>query len=347
MKTIIIQGQAYRLPDSLNPFQLDLYIHLINWKWCNITTEPGTSGKHVYDAILPEQYERMDSWPHLYPAIVAELSQHRTRNAFRIHRHFYHMASSQAANINLFLPLLLHPDAAAILSMIKPDFAALARGYLDKGYCIEYWGDNFAERGGVKNTGLLHDKSPVSGTDSDIAIAYHNHQGELCLWLIEHKLTEAEFTDCGGFRSKGRQSRHECSRSFTEILANKAACYYHDNNKFDYWNITDAHPDFFVNGPQSVMCPFQGGLNQLWRNQLLGLAIEQDQRYPYTHVYFSVVKHSRNTALDESLTKYKNLIDQNPKFATFTSRDVINSVERLADPQLGYWANWYRGLYNI
>ncbi len=347
MKVVTRNSQPYRLSGSLNPFQLDLQIHLINWKWRNITTEPGMSGKQVYDAILPEQYERMDSWPHLYPGIVAELSQHRTRNVFRFHPHFYHMASSQAANINLFLPLLLHPAAPAILSEIKPDFAALATGHLDNGYCIEYWGDNFADHSDVRNTGPLHDKTSVSGTDSDIAIAYYNHQDELCLWLIEHKLTEAEFTDCGGFRSKGRQPRHDCSRSFTKILASKATCYYHDINKFDYWNITDTHRDFFVNGPQSVLCPFQGGLNQLWRNQLLGLAIEQDQGYSYTHVYFSVVKHSQNTALDESLIKYKNLIDQNPKFSTFTSRDVINSVERLADPQLDHWANWYRGLYDI
>lgn len=30
------------------------------------------------------------------------------------------------------------------------------------------------------------------------------------LWLIEHKLTEEEFTPCGGFKSKNRTSLHIC-----------------------------------------------------------------------------------------------------------------------------------------
>jgi hypothetical protein len=49
------------------------------------------------------------------------------------------MASSQAANINLFLPVLLHPAADANLASLKPDFAALARSELDHGYRIEFW----------------------------------------------------------------------------------------------------------------------------------------------------------------------------------------------------------------
>ena len=344
MKTITRDGQTYRLPGNLTPFQQELYVHLINWKWRNITKEPGIYEGIAYDAILPEACQREQEWPHLYPDIVTELQRHLSRNDFRIHKHFYHMASSQAATINLFLPVLLHSDANALLRAIKPDVAALATDYLDNGYCIEYWGGNFDE-GGSK-VSLLNDKSAVSGTDSDIAIAYYNQQGELCLWLIEHKLTEKEFTSCGGFKSPGRKEQHDCGRSFADMLTNKQGCYYHDVRGFNYWNITDTNRDRFVNHAKHDQCPFQGGTNQLWRNQLLGLSIEQDERLPYQHVHFSVVKHRANTALDASLATYYDLIAHHPMFSTFTSLQVIKSAEQQSDRHLDRWVAWYCDIYN-
>jgi hypothetical protein len=248
------------------------------------------------------------------------------------------MASSQAANLNLFLPLLRHAKADAILSRLRPDFARLATEQLDHGYRIEFWDEPF---------GNLHDKTPVSGTDSDIAIAYYNYQDELCLWLIEHKLTEAEFTACGGFKSRGRKPRHDCSRSFADILADKHLCYYHDVSGFAYWTITEANQSFFVNHAQHAHCPFQGGLNQLWRNQLLALSIEQDARQPYQYISFSVVKHIGNTHLDPSLHAYQDLIAHNPKFSTFTSTDVLAAASACDDVEMNHWIAWYRTLYNL
>ncbi len=348
MKVITIDGKDYRLPNGLNPFQQELYVHLINWKWRNITKEPGTYAGIAYDVILPEVFQGESTWPHIYPDIAKELRRHRAKNDFRIHQHFYHMASSQTANINLFLPVLLHRNASSILGTIKSDFASLATKYLDGGYCIEYWGGN-SEDGGVGsgNTGPLNDKSQMSGTDSDIAIAYHNHEGELCLWLIEHKLTEVEFTTCGGFRSNGRKERHDCSRSFSEILKNKNTCYYHDVRKFNYWNITETNRDLFVNHAKHAKCPFQGGINQLWRNQLLALAVEQDERQLYQHASFSVVKHQNNTHLDRSLDEYRDLVSNNPRFSILTSADVLRAAESSGDTQLGHWVSWYKELYNL
>ncbi|CAG1013064.1 hypothetical protein ANAEL_04589 [Anaerolineales bacterium] len=336
MKTISVNGKDYRLSGGLNHFQQEMQIHLIDWKWEHITHEPGTARGEIYDAILPEKYA--DRFPILYPDIIPMLREHLKIHPFRIHIFFNHMASSQAANINLFLPILQHPNASAILSKFKPDFSALASAQMDHGYRIEFWDEPF---------GNLNDKTPVSGTDSDIAIAYYNHQGELCLWLIEHKLTESEFTTCGGFRSKGRQPRHNCSKSFSSILADKHACYYHDARGFNYWKITDANQGFFPNHGDHAQCPFQGGMNQLWRNQLLALSIEQDERQPYRHVTFSVVRHPRNTYLDETLIAYQNLIANNPKFSVFTSADVIDAASSFGDDQLEQWVSWYKNLYAV
>lgn len=347
MSKQIVGGIAYLLPEHLNNFQLKLYVHLINWKWKHITTLAGTSNGASYDAILPSQYGSQGLMPHLYPPVLTALGAHRKMNPFRIHKHFYHMASSQAANINLFIPILHSPQAGTILASLKSDFKSLATDQLDNGYCIEYWGGNYL--GTSTGKGLLGDKAAQSGTDSDLAIAYRNHDDELCLWLIEHKLTEAEFTTCGGFKSKGRTDKksHDCTRSFSEIMKNKSVCYYHDKCKFKYWDITEANRAFFVDHASHAQCPFQGGMNQLWRNQLLALAIEQDRHSPFKHVCFSVVHHPRNTALDATLNHYQKLIDSNPKFFAFTSADVINAATSHADPSLQTWVNWYKNLYDV
>ena len=336
MKVYNIKGRQYRLNGSLRPFQLAMQVHLVNWKWAHITQEPGMHRGKPNDAILPESYA--SQFPMIYPPALAAFMRHHEKFPFPLHQFSNHVASSQVANANLFLPVLLHPKAAAVLSALKPDFSRLATENLDHGFRIEYWDEPF---------GTLGDKRPTSGTDSDIGIAYYNHQDELCLWLIEHKLTEAEFTTCGGSRSNGRTASHDCSRSFDEILMEKDVCYYHSANHYHYWDITEKNRNVFVNHRDYAHCPFKGGMNQLWRNQLLGLSIGQDERQLFKHVTFSVVKHPGNTALDKTLKAYQHLIDHDPKFTTFTSADVINAAANVNDPELNQWIAWYRDLYAI
>ena len=342
MKEFTVNGKNYRMPNILNPFQEAIYVHLIDWKWKHITEEEGyythRGRKIPYDAILPESVKK--DFPVIYPEVVDALKQHHEKFYFKLHQHFNHMASSQAANANLFLPLLLHPRTSEVLRQIKPDdFDELAIGELDRGFQIEFWGPRIG-------TGLLGDHTKRYGTDSDIAIAYYNKKRELCLWLIEHKLTEKDFTQCHGYTSNGRTEKHDCMKSFSEILDNKSFCYYHDVRKFKYWEITDKHRGFFVNHEKHAQCPFQGGMNQLWRNQLLALSLEE-QKQPYEHVYFSVVRHPGNSYLDKTITEYKELTANNPKFSVFTSADVINAAIGLHDPKLDKWIDWYKELYRL
>jgi hypothetical protein len=336
MQICMIEGKEYWLPSKLNDFQLKMYIHLIDWKWKHITNKRGTSGRYEYDAILPDRYA--DALKVVYPDIIPVIKDHQSKFPFRIHKFFNHMASSQAANINLFIPILTSESANEILRQLNPQFDRLAIEYLDQGWRIEFWDEPY---------GTLGDKTDVSGTDSDTGIAYYNHSGELCLWLIEHKLTEAEFTTCGGYRSKGRKQKHDCSLCFAEILKKKEACYYHDVRKFNYWDITEANQSFFTNHTTYESCPFVGGENQLWRNQLLAMAIEQDVRQPYKHAHFTVVKHPRNTALDATLDSYRNLIGNNASFTTISSEEIVDVVTTTEDPQMEHWIAWYKDLYDL
>jgi hypothetical protein len=324
-----------------------MYTHLINWKWSHITKDPGEHlyrGRPIpYDAILPDRYRKQEQFPHVYEPVTEHLLRHRRNNPFRIHKHFYHMASSQVANLNLFLPILHSPQVNLILGSLKPDFKELAKDHLDQGYCIEYWGDNYHPGG----KGPLGDKSAIAGTDADIAIAYRNYDGQLCLWLVEHKLTEPEFTTCGGFRSRGRKEQHDCAKAFSAILHDKSTCYYHDVRKFKYWDITAAHHTFFRNHPEHEQCPFQGGMNQLWRIQLLALSIENDDAYPFEQACFSVVRHPKNDSLVPTIEEFCELTAGNKHFFSFTSSDVLACAEAHADPELSKWIEWYKELYNV
>jgi len=234
---------------------------------------------------------------------------------------------------------LLSPHADSILKLLKPDFKKLAVEELEKGYRIEYWD------GKGKEKGILNDHTPAAGTDSDIAIAYYNNNNDLCLWLIEHKLIEKEFTNCGGAKSKGRKPQHNCNKTFNELMYEKDLCYYHSRCKYKYWNLTESNQSFFVNHTKHETCPFKGGMNQLWRNQLLGFALEKAGIFK--EVCFSVVKHPENKALDKSINQYKDLINNNPKFAVFDSKEIIDAASTINNPELNKWVEWYRGLYKI
>lgn len=342
MKVKEINGKEYKLPNQLNQFQKKMYVHLINWKWRNISEEPGNYKYRNQlipcDAILPKTVIGKD--PLIYPDVVNELDKHRRKYPFKNHKFFNHIASSQVANINLFLPILLNIEANTILSHLKDDFKRLAVDELYKGFRLEFWDGNCS-----KDKGSLKDHTAVAGTDSDIAIAYYNHDDELCLWLIEHKLTESEFTKCGGAvsKSKKRKVSHQCNKTLSEIIQNKDSCFYHSICGYEYWNITEKNQAFFQNNAQFITCPFRGGLSQLWRNQLLGFTLENQGKYK--HVYFSVVHHPENTKLERSIALYKKLTGNNPKFSVFTSREVVNAASLHNNLDLEEWALWYKELY--
>ena len=54
-----------------------------------------------------------------------------------------------------------------------------------------------------------------------------------------------------------------------------------------------------------------GGMNQLWRNQLLTASIETSSspRWPYKKVFFSVVHHPKNNALQPSMRAFQALLN--------------------------------------
>ncbi|MFC1730393.1 hypothetical protein ACFL6I_08665 [candidate division KSB1 bacterium] len=348
MKKYPHDGKVYRIPNKLNDFQLELYIHLINYKWAQGDKEPGIFKNSEYDAMFPNNFD-IHKLPIIYDEIRDIFIKHQKSCGFKLHKFVKHMASSQAACANLFIPILKNRQfASQILKSIKPDLKEIAFDYnpeiFDFGFRIEYSG----EPEDTKN--LLNDKTKAAGTDSDIAIAYYDKDHKLNLWLIEHKLSEKEFTSCGGYKSTNNRSKYKC-KSISMTLDDSKNCYYHINCGYKYWDITKKHPEIFLldNLRENGICPFKGGLNQLWRNQILATAIEKSEspNLPFKKVFFSVVHHPQNTYLEKSISKFKKLINNNDRFFTFTSDVIINEAQKIDEPELRRWTDWYKELYMI
>ena len=338
MKLYELDGIKYRLPDNLSDFQVQMYMHLVNWKWAHLTKEPGYYKNMPYDTILPT--EMKNQLHTLYGPIKERILDHQRNFPFKFHKQIDHLASSQAACINLFLPLLEDPKIAAkVLCSVKTDLKEIAVDQLDMGYRIEFWDEP---------DNVLNDHTKISGTDADVAIAYYDHQDNLNLWLIEHKLTEPEFTTCGGSISKGRTQSHICGPA-SAILDNPDLCYYHSGCNFHYWDVTlqDTSPFDTDRIRKYNKCPFKGGMNQLWRNQLLAISIETSASpsWPYKKVYFSVVYHPRNGSLQPTISEYQKLIDFNDRFFFFTSDTLIDQAKKVAGSALKEWVLWFEELY--
>ena len=329
---------------SYQDFQQRVYSYLIKYKEEILQIkDKGISNRGIeHKCLFPKPYCDARIPVMLYKGIKTIVEEiQKSEFAYKPHiAASVHVASSQTACINLFVPILESEYADKIIkeSGVSPiGFDHIDRKQLRKGYCFEYW-DSTLE--GSK--GLLGDHSPRAGTDSDVAIAYRNQDNELCLWLIEHKLTEREFTTCGGYRSKGisESEKANCtSCGIKELLKNHDKCYYHKHCDYYYWTIMERQYSFFSGKYVDDGCPFRGGMNQLWRNQML--ALELENRGAFEYVYFSVVSHPDNSFLDKTMNEYRALTNNSPKFYDFKSNALVDvAVDYLPD-----WSSWYKKVY--
>lgn len=333
---------------NLNKFQEKMYEHLIEKKWERYPETKDCPGKYKgndYDAIFPAGF-KCDCPSMLYEASAENYKKMMSKLGYKLHEFSSHAASSQTACVNLFLPLLESDYANEILKalcadkQLPIDFKEIdrkAEGFY-KGFRFEFW-----DEGNSGKKGYLNDHTPAAGTDADIAIAYKNNKDENCIWLIEHKLTEAEFTTCGGYKSKHNEHKDVCTQCnpFCNETTQKQCRY--SIIGYNYWEITNSHKTHFSEKvSEKSQCPFKSGMNQLWRNQLLALKLQEVKRCDKT--FFSVVYHSENESLKQKLNSYKDLFSEEAAFSVFTSKDLFECAQKHGK-DLSKWLKWYDDMY--
>ena len=279
-----------------------------------------------------------------YKGITDDLLSLQKNRGFKFHRFVIrpHVVSSQAACFNLFLPIMKSHHAVEILKAVRPDLAKIDDTHIREGFTFEYWGDIIQD---VGSKGLLNDHSPVAGTDADFALSYIDTEGNHCLWLVEHKLTEMEFTQCNVVHGgKHIDCIEKCKEESVQALLDAPEkCYYCGTLKYRYWELTKRYIDAFPNiDYHAIGCPFADGMCQLWRNVLLAKAAQE--AYGYDKVYFSMVKPKDNICLDDSIAAFNAIVDKN-MFSVFCPESLVDEASRFADDFTRDWVKWYRKTY--
>jgi len=280
-----------------------------------------------------------------YEECANDIKSFQQKRGFDFHRFVKkpHIASSQAACFNLFMPIMKSDRAVDVLKAVKPDIASIDYSHLEKGFAFEYWRDEPNNDG---SKGLLGDHSTQAGTDADFALSYIDNKDNHCLWLVEHKLTESEFTRCNVVHN-GKHPIEEklcCTFDVKSLIDNPLKCYYSNTKHYRYWECTKKYIDSFP-GLQSITkvgCPFADGMCQLWRNVLLARTAQE--KYGYEKVYFSVVKPDGNTALNESIKQFKGIVDEGV-FSVFNPSTLVQAAKATPDSNLKDWAKWYSETY--
>lgn len=152
-------------------FKKKVYSHLIRYKKENLgIVEKGISSHGIeHDCLFPKPYCE-SKLPSMLYADIKPVVVYIQASRFAYKPHLAasaHVASSQTACINLFVPILESKQADQILleSGVAPKgFDHIDREQLRKGYCFEY-----RESSLEGSNGQLGDHSPHAGTDSDVA----------------------------------------------------------------------------------------------------------------------------------------------------------------------------------
>ena len=163
-------------------------------------------------------------------------------------------------------------------------------------------------------------------------------QEELYTHLIEYKWYVMGITEPGTY--KGRQYDYMIPKSYAKDDSN---CRYTAVG-YNYWDLTARFQSTYKCLDSDTQCPFLKGRNQLWRNQLLALALVETGSY--AHAHFSVVHHRDNHSLNASMAEYRQMISPETPFSSFTNEDILRAAERHSEG-LQKWIGWYEKMYRM
>ncbi len=217
----------------------------------------------------------------------------------RLHRQVAHLRSSQAFALNLFLPFREGPRA--LLSEAVSNLVG-TRLAIDR---VQFeWvppGELLGEIVGDRPVG----SEPA--TASDLVLWGRMRFRRRVAVLLEVKLSEREFTACGGRTSRGNLRKDVC-QSARLFMRDPNACYLRrpvrQRRDRRYWEIfagshgsvQKASPNVNLDGP----CPFAYDLQQPMRNLAIARGLEQDGTV--RRAWFALCAHDANSTIARQWT---------------------------------------------
>jgi hypothetical protein len=274
-----------------NDFQFKMEQHLMEFKELKQFI-PGTN--------LKRRWEYYDIADNLFPPVKHSFLQYIYDNAIVLHDYINHVRSSQAFAINLIYPIWLKEKEILLNILAKKskvnlhEIIKIAFEYAPETDLLEEWKSN-----------IRPDKYVTS---TDIAIFCRDTEGKKYIFLIEVKFTEAGFTPCGGYKSRGNRSTDICEDG-QQLFEDKNKCYLQMRTRgksarryFNYFiDLRSAFPGI---SKQSA-CPFQKN-HQCVRNHAFARALVEGGECE--EAYFVLLYHNKNQQIEDEWIKYSKLV---------------------------------------
>ena len=310
------------------PFGRSLEAHLRRWR-------AGIDGS------------RDREWPHwsdgIHPAYRALAEDVVRADSVKLHRHAAHLRSSQMFAFNLFLPF--RDEGRERLSdrvggMIGAPFR------IDE---VRFeWVPPGALLGEIRGDRPVGDE-PATGVD--IVLWGQLTGGERAVVLLEVKLSEGEFTSCGGRNSAANQRKDVCA-SATRFFGEPSACYLRRPKRARrdrrYWEIFaashgsvhDAFPGADMTGP----CPFAESMQQPMRNLAIARGLEQDPTSAVEQAWFGLCAHDDNPDIAAHWERWRSLLPDEAMAPALPASEVVRTGEEEGFVE---WAAWMRDRYRL
>ncbi len=254
----------------------------------------------------------------------------------RLHRQAAHLRSSQAFALNLFLPFREGPRA--LLSEAVSDLVG-SRLRIDR---VQFeWvppGRLLGEIAGDRPVG------DEPATASDVVLWGRMQFQRRVAVLLEVKLSEREFTACGGRTSWGNRRKDVC-RSARLFMHDPNACYLrrpvYQRRDRRYWEIFagsfesvhKAFPNADLDGP----CPFAYDMQQPTRNLAIARGLEQDGTV--RQAWFALCAHDANPNIARQWAEWRRLLPEPSHAPVFSASEVVRIGEAEG---LTSWATYMR-----
>ena len=276
-----------------------------------------------------------DRWTdNLHPSIRANAAAMAADGTLPLHHMAHALRSSQSFAVNLFLPFV-DGRRDALNAYLSTE---LNRQVVVDDIALEYFGsgDILAEIPGP----VPSDEDHL--TQADVALFLRDDNGEVGILLVEVKLTEGEYTQCGGYPSRGNRRRDVCE-SASRFFQHPEHCYlqrpYRALRDRRYWALFAAeHGSVAAAFPGAITtdCPFKGDWQQPMRNHALALGVVHSGRATYWAM--ALVHHDDNPDVVGPWKAYARATADREKILCWPASTLLPLLDQaIPKLEIGHW----------
>ena len=285
-----------------------------------------------------------NSWTDgIYPEYREMAQEVVSADSVKLHQYAAHLRSSQIFAFNLFLPF----GEGKRERLSERVGEALGAGFSIDEVSFEWVppGVLLGEIAGDRPVG----NEPATAVD--VVLWGRLPDERRAVVLLEVKLSEPDFTHCGGRDSPGNDKKHVCA-SAASFLENPNDCYLRRplRRRRDrrYWEIfTASHGSVlaaFPGADTGGQCPFAYSMQQPMRNLAIAKGLEQDQSIDVEKAWFGLCVHDENANVAEHWQEWRNLLPENIPAPSLAASEVVGAGEAEG---LQEWADWMRARYRL